>query len=325
MVAAAARGTESVGVDELQAEMAEGALVVDLRETEERFAHGAIPGVLHAPRGMLEFWADPSSPVHRPQFDPSRRIIFHCAIGGRSVLAAATLQAMGYDDVAHLEGGFAAWRAAGKPIEPVTAPSSEFVARTGVGPTDAAESARKDEPRAPGAEGADATAVSAIDAVLAANREYAAGFTEGGLPGRPPSLRLAVVSCLDCRVHVAKLLGLDLGAAHIIRNAGGIVTEDVLRSLIISYHIGGTREIMIINNTKCGMLTFKDEDLEARLQEQTGQAPVVPARFLAFTDLEANVHQQIRRVRSHPWIPQSTTVRGFIYDVDTGRLTEVSP
>ena len=166
--------------------------------------------------------------------------------------------------------------------------------------------------------------MTAIDEVLEANRRYAEGFTQGGLPGRPPSRKLAVVTCMDCRLHVAKLLGLELGAAHIIRNAGGIVTEDVVRSLIISHHIGGTQEFMIINNTKCGMLTFKDEELAARLQQETGKAPVAPARFYAFTDLEENVRQQVRKVRSHPWIPESIPVRGFLYDVDTGRLSEVS-
>lgn len=166
--------------------------------------------------------------------------------------------------------------------------------------------------------------MSAIDAVLEANQRYAEGFNQGGLPGRPPSRKLAVVACMDCRLHVSKLLGLELGAAHIIRNAGGIVTEDVIRSLIISHHIGGTQELMIINNTKCGMLTFKDEELAARLQQATGNAPVAPARFYAFTDLEENVRQQIRKVRSHPWMPAGIPVRGFIYDVDTGRLSEVS-
>jgi carbonic anhydrase len=118
--------------------------------------------------------------------------------------------------------------------------------------------------------------MSAIDEVVEANRRYAEGFTQGGLPGRPPSRKLAVVACMDCRLHVAKLLGLELGAAHIIRNAGGIVTEDVVRSLIVSHHIGGTQEFMIINNTKCGMLTFKDEELAARLQQESGKAPVAP-------------------------------------------------
>jgi carbonic anhydrase len=166
--------------------------------------------------------------------------------------------------------------------------------------------------------------VSAINEVLEANKKYAEGFSQGGLPGRPPTLKLAVVTCMDCRVHVSKLLGLDLGSAHIIRNAGGIVTEDVIRSLIVSHHIGGTQEFMIINNTKCGMLTFKDQELAARLQRETGKLPLVPAQFLAFTDLEENVREQIRKVRSHPWIPDSIPVTGFIYDVDTGRLREVA-
>lgn len=166
--------------------------------------------------------------------------------------------------------------------------------------------------------------MSAIDKVLDANQRYAEGFKQGGLPGRPTRLRLAVVTCMDCRLHVSKLLGLELGDAHIIRNAGGIVTEDVLRSLIVSCHIAATQEVMIINNTKCGMLTFKDEDLAAKLQQETRKAPVAPARFYAFTDLQENVRQQLLKVRSHPWIPESIPVRGFIYDVDTGRLAEVS-
>lgn len=165
---------------------------------------------------------------------------------------------------------------------------------------------------------------SAVDTVLERNRSYADQFTHAGLPGRPPRLRLAVLTCLDCRLHVPEFLGLELGDAHILRNAGGIVTEDVLRSVIISYHIGGTRELMIINNTKCGMLTFNGEDLASRLRSDTGKVPVVPASFLTFTDLEENVREQIRKVKSHPWIPESLGVRGFIYDVDTGQLKELS-
>ena len=163
----------------------------------------------------------------------------------------------------------------------------------------------------------------AVDAVLDRNHGYAEDFTEAGLPGRPPRLKLAVLTCLDCRLHVPELLGLELGDAHILRNAGGVVTDDMLRSLIVSYHIGGTRELMIINNTKCGMLTFQGEDLAARLRSETGESPVIPARFLTFTDLEENVAEQIRRVRSHPWIPDRLAIRGFIYDVDTGLLAEV--
>lgn len=166
--------------------------------------------------------------------------------------------------------------------------------------------------------------MTAIDTVLEANQKYAENFAQGGLPGRPTRLRLAVVACMDCRLHVSKLLGLESGDAHIIRNAGGVVTEDVLRSLIVSCHIAETREIIVINNTKCGMLTFTGDDLAATLQQETGTAPVTPARFYTFTDLEENVGQQIRKVRSHPWIPENIPVRGFIYDVDAGRLSEVS-
>lgn len=164
-----------------------------------------------------------------------------------------------------------------------------------------------------------------IDLALQRNQVYAEQFTQSGLPGRPPSRRLAVLACMDCRLHVSQLLGVELGAAHILRNAGGIVTEDVIRSLIVSYHIGGTREFMIINNTKCGMLTFTDQELSDRLKLETGQFPIAPARFYAFTDLEDNVREQIHKVRSHPWIPPALPVRGFIYDVDTGGLTEVFP
>jgi carbonic anhydrase len=164
---------------------------------------------------------------------------------------------------------------------------------------------------------------TAIDQVLNRNKRYSETFTQAGLPGRPPKLKLAVVSCLDCRLHVSKLLGIELGDAHIIRNAGGIVTDDVLRSFIISYHIGGTREFMIINNTKCGMMTFKDEELMERLIKETGKKPDTPSTFYTFTNLEENVRQQIAKVRSHPWIPENVIVRGFIYDVDTGKLSEV--
>ncbi len=130
---------------------------------------------------------------------------------------------------------------------------------------------------------------------------------------------------MDCRLHISQLLGLELGAAHMLRNAGGIVTEDVIRSLIVSYHIGGTRELMIINNTKCGMMTFTDQELSDRLKLETGQSPIAPIRFYTFSDLEDNVREQIRKARSHPWIPPELSVRGFIYDVDTGFLTEVHP
>ena len=117
----------------------------------------------------------------------------------------------------------------------------------------------------------------------------------------------------------------ETGDAHIIRNAGGIATEDALRSLLISHHLLGTQEFLIINHTDCGMLTFKDEDLRHRLEKQTGTAVFAPVHFHTFTDLENNVRRQIENVRSHPWIPKQIPVRGFIYDVKTGKLREVEP
>ncbi len=123
---------------------------------------------------------------------------------------------------------------------------------------------------------------------------------------------------------VEEMLGLKTGDAHIIRNAGGIVTEDALRSLIISHHLLGTQEFMVINHTDCGMLTFKDEELRQKLQQQTGTVTVAPVYFHAFSDVEENVRQQVQKVKSHPWIPKHIPIRGFVYDVKTGRLTEVS-
>lgn len=164
--------------------------------------------------------------------------------------------------------------------------------------------------------------MAVIDEALQANEAFAQGFNQSNLP-MPPSRKLAVVCCMDARIHVSKALGIELGEAHIIRNAGGIVTEDVVRSLIISHHLLGTQEFMIINHTDCGMLSFKGDDLRARLEELTGAAPIVPVRFYPFTDLQANVRKQVQRVKSHPWIPDSIIVRGFIYDVNTGRVSEV--
>jgi len=164
--------------------------------------------------------------------------------------------------------------------------------------------------------------MSATDEVLKANEEYARNFTLGHLP-LPPARKLAVVACMDARLIVSQILGLKAGDAHIIRNAGGIVTEDALRSLIISHHLLGTQEVIIINHTDCGMLTFKDEDLRARLQQQTGTAVVSPASFQAFTNLERNVQEQIQKLKSHPWVPKQISVRGFVYDVKTGKLKEV--
>ena len=166
--------------------------------------------------------------------------------------------------------------------------------------------------------------MSIIDEVVRANQSYARSFTLGTLT-IPPARKLAVVACMDARLTVELMLGLKTGDAHIIRNAGGIVTEDAVRSLLISHHLLGTEEFVIINHTDCGMLTFKDDELHARLQQQTGTAVVAPVRFHAFSNLEENVRGQIQKLRSHPWVPRQIPVRGFIYDVKTGQLNEVAP
>jgi carbonic anhydrase len=164
--------------------------------------------------------------------------------------------------------------------------------------------------------------MTVIDERLKANKDYSRDFKLGDLP-MPPARKLAIVACMDARLTVEEVLGLKTGDAHIIRNAGGIVTEDALRSLIISHYLLGTQEFMIINHTDCGMLTFKDEDLKAKLQQATSKTAVEPEHFHAFGDLEKNVREQISKVRSHPWIPEGIPVRGFIYDVKSGTLNEV--
>jgi len=165
--------------------------------------------------------------------------------------------------------------------------------------------------------------MSVIDEVLQANSRYARNFTQGQLP-MPPARKLAIVACMDARLTVEKLLDLKTGDAHIIRNAGGIVTEDALRSLLISHYLLGTEEWMIINHTDCGMLTFKDEELVERLRAERGTMAVSPAHFHAFGDVEENVRRQLQKVESHPWVPSGIPVRGFVYDVKTGELNEVA-
>ena len=164
--------------------------------------------------------------------------------------------------------------------------------------------------------------MSTTDELLKANERYAYSFKLGHLPALP-ARKLAVLACMDARITVEHILGLETGDAHIIRNAGGIVTEDVLRSLLISHYELGTEEFIILNHTGCGMMTFKDEELRDRLEKQTGVAAFAPVHFHAFSDLESNLRRQIERVRSHPWVPKHLPVRGFIYDVKTGRLHEV--
>jgi carbonic anhydrase len=165
--------------------------------------------------------------------------------------------------------------------------------------------------------------MSTIDDAIGANNSYSREFGLAKL-AMPPARKLAIVACMDARLTIELMLGLKTGDAHIIRNAGGIVTEDVVRSLIISQQLLGTREVMIINHTDCGMLSFKDDALRTRLLNSTGKLAVAPARFYAFDDLRQNVREQVQKVRSHPWIPQEITVRGFVYDVKSGLLKEVT-
>ena len=164
---------------------------------------------------------------------------------------------------------------------------------------------------------------SSTDEALKANEEYAKNFQLGDLP-IPPARKLAIVACMDARLMPDQALGLKTGDAHIIRNAGGIVTEDALRSLIISHYLLGTQEFIIINHTECGMLTFKDDALIQTLKEKTGTAAVSPSHFHTFSDLQENVREQIQKVKSHPWTPSAVSVRGFVYDVKTGKLNEVA-
>lgn len=164
--------------------------------------------------------------------------------------------------------------------------------------------------------------MSITDELLQANERYAQSFNLGQL-AMPPARRVAIVACMDARLTLEPMLGLKTGDAHIIRNAGGIINDDAVRSLLISHYLLGTQEFLIINHTECGMLTFKDEDLMRRLEKETGNAAVAPQYFHAFPNLEENVQRQIQRLRSHPWIPDQISVRGFIYDVKTGKLREV--
>ena len=162
--------------------------------------------------------------------------------------------------------------------------------------------------------------MSSTDAFLANNAAYAESFDKGDLPA-PPSRRAAVVTCMDARIETGRLLGLEEGDAHVIRNAGGVVTDDVLRSLLISQRLLGTTEIVLIHHTECGMATFRDDDLKDEIEAETGLRP--PFALEAFSDVEEDVRQSMRRIRTCPFIPVKDRIRGFVYDVKTGRLNEV--
>ena len=164
--------------------------------------------------------------------------------------------------------------------------------------------------------------MSVIDEVLQANREYARDFGFGHL-GPEPTRRLAVLACMDSRQPIKRMLGLDPGEAHLLRNAGAIVTEDVLRSLLISHHIKGTREFMVVAHTECGMQGLAESGFRERLERQSGRKSEEPARFHSFHDLDEHVRRQLERVRAHPWLAALISVRGFVYDVKTGLMREV--
>ena len=163
--------------------------------------------------------------------------------------------------------------------------------------------------------------MTATDDVLKNNAQYAEGFDKADLP-LPPALNMAVVACMDARLDTHKLLGIQEGDAHVIRNAGGVVTDDVIRSLVISLRLLGTREVVLIHHTDCGMLTFRDDDVKDAILADTGLRPSFAME--AFGNLEGDVRQSIARIKASPFVPAKDQIRGFVYDCATGRLNEVS-
>jgi carbonic anhydrase len=162
--------------------------------------------------------------------------------------------------------------------------------------------------------------VSSTDAFVSNAERYAAGFNQGDLP-IPPASHVLVLACMDARLNPYGLLGLSEGDAHVVRNAGGVVTDDVVRSIVISQRLLGTNEIILIHHTGCGMLTFHDHEVKAQIERETGLRP--PFALEAFPDLDADVRQSIARIKASPYIPQKDSVRGFVYEVETGRLREI--
>jgi len=162
--------------------------------------------------------------------------------------------------------------------------------------------------------------VSVTDEFVRNSARYAETFAWGDLP-MPPGKRVAVLACMDARINPYGILGLSEGDAHVIRNAGGVVTEDAVRSLVISQRLLGTTEIVLIHHTDCGMLTFRDDEVKAQIEADSGLRPSFALE--AFSDVEADVRQSLRRVRANPFIPRRDAVRGFVYDVRSGRLDEV--
>jgi len=163
--------------------------------------------------------------------------------------------------------------------------------------------------------------VSETERMLAANARYAETFDKADLAA-PPAKRVAIVACMDARIDVGRMLGTQEGDAHVIRNAGGIVTDDVIRSLMISQHLLGTREVIVVQHTQCGMLGFSDTELGDKLERETGQRP--PFEIGSFSDLEVNLRESLESIRSSPFVAEKDAIRGFVFEVETGRLREVT-
>lgn len=164
--------------------------------------------------------------------------------------------------------------------------------------------------------------MSTIDKVLRRNAEFALNYDPEMISPRP-RMNLAVIACMDTRITLAAL-GLKPQDAHFIRNAGGIVTDDALRSLIVSHYFLGTNEVMVINHTDCGLMKQNEHEMQKTIEREAGVAASAPIKFHAFSDVEKNVREQLAKLRSHNWVRDELSIRGFVFDVKTGRLTEVS-
>ena len=162
--------------------------------------------------------------------------------------------------------------------------------------------------------------MSVTDDLVRNNDSYARDFKKGNLP-MPPAKKLAVVACMDARLDVHKILGLEEGDAHVIRNAGGVITDDAIRSLTISQRLLGTKDIILIHHTDCGMLTFTDDKVKKQIEDDTGIRP--PFALESFPNLEEDVRQSIARIKASPFVPNKSNIRGFVYDVRSGKLDEV--
>ena len=163
--------------------------------------------------------------------------------------------------------------------------------------------------------------MSTTDELLENNARYTESFDKGDLP-LPPAKKIAIVTCMDARLSPYVMLGLEEGDAHVIRNAGGVVTDDEIRSLAISQRLLGTEEVMVIHHTDCGMLSFSDDEFKQQIQEESGIKPSWAVE--TFTDLEEDVRQSVARIKTSPFVPKTDGVRGFVYEVESGRVREVT-